>query len=286
MNDAAAPAAGASPPAMSASAALTEFAAPGHWQRIDFLSDLHLQASVPRTWAGFAQHLRETPADAVFLLGDIFEVWVGDDAADAPGFEHDALTLLREVAQHRFVAFMPGNRDFLLGTGGALAGAGSACLHDPCLLTAFGRTWLLSHGDSSCVDDVDYQKFRSHVRQPDWQAQFLRRPLADRRAFAQQARATSSARQALSNAHELWADLDAETVCSELQRTRTSVLIHGHTHRPAIHDLGNGLQRWVLSDWDLDHPSPRADVITLTAAGLTRLNVTQQLLTAPAGTAR
>lgn len=241
-------------------------AAPAHWVHIDLLSDLHLGPGTPGTLARLARHLADTPAQAVLLLGDIFEVWVGDDARHEP-FEADVTALLHNAAQHKALYFMAGNRDFLLGAD-MLADAGMTALPDPTVLDAFDQRWLLVHGDAQCLDDTAYQAFRRQVRAPEWQAQLLAQPLATRQALARQMREGSRAAQA---AQLMSSDLDAQACRDLLHEAQATTLIHGHTHRPGEHDLGDGLQRVVLSDWDFDTTPPRGDVIRLSATGLQRL---------------
>jgi UDP-2,3-diacylglucosamine hydrolase len=240
--------------------------APAQWQQVDLLSDLHLGPDTPGTLARLESHLARTPADAVLLLGDIFEVWVGDDARHQP-FEAGVVAMLREASQRLDLFFMAGNRDFLVGPE-LLADAGMTALPDPSVLDAFGQRWLLAHGDAQCVADTAYQAWRATSRSAAWQADFLAKPLADRQAFGRQARAQSRASQA---AQLMATDLDAEACRALLREAGATTLIHGHTHRPAEHDLGDGLRRVVLSDWDLDAQPPRGDVIRLSATGLQRL---------------
>lgn len=240
--------------------------APARWRQVDLLSDLHLGPDTPGTLARLAAHLAHTPADAVLLLGDIFEVWVGDDARHEP-FEAGVATMLREASQRLELFFMAGNRDFLVGAE-MLRETGMTALPDPTVLDAFGQRWLLAHGDAQCLADAGYQAWRATSRSASWQADFLARPLADRQAFGRQARAQSRASQA----EQLMAtDLDAEACRALLNEAGATTLIHGHTHRPAEHDLGGSLKRVVLSDWDFDAAPPRGDLIRLSAAGLQRL---------------
>ncbi|MFT7724639.1 MAG: UDP-2,3-diacylglucosamine diphosphatase [Roseateles sp.] len=245
---------------------IPRLAAPADWEHIDLLSDLHLGPDTPGTLVRLARHLAGTPAQAVLLLGDIFEVWVGDDARHEP-FEASVVTTLREASRRKALFFMPGNRDFLVGAD-LLADAGMAALPDPTVLDAFGRRWLLAHGDAQCLADAGYRAWRATSRSPAWQADFLAKPLADRQAFGRQARAQSRASQA---AQLMGMDLDADACRALLREAGATTLIHGHTHRPAEHDLGDGLKRVVLSDWDLDATPPRGDVIRLSATGLQRL---------------
>lgn len=245
----------------------TLIAAP-EWRAIDFLSDLHLAPGMDATLAALQQHLRSTSAQAVFLLGDIFEVWIGDDARfDA--FEQTCTDLLREASQRLSLFFIAGNRDFLIGPDMANA-AGMRRLSDPCRLQALGHALLLSHGDALCLDDTDYQRFRTEVRSSAWQQQLLARPLTERRELARRMRAESEALKRKQTPEE-WSDLDAEACRQWLDAAECKVLLHGHTHRPTVHELGNGRQRWVLSDWDCEAPNPRADVLRLDSVGLHRL---------------
>ena len=247
------------------------------WRRIDLLSDVHLHAGMPRTFAAWRAHLLGTPADAVLMLGDLFEVWVGDDARHQ-GFEADCVAVLREAARHRTLAFMPGNRDFLVGDA-LLAEAGVARLADPTLLLAFGGRWLLSHGDALCLTDSDYQQFRRQVRSAAWQAQFLALPLAERRRQAALMRDASAAHQA-DQGPARWSDVDDFGAADWLRKVGADVLIHGHTHRPAMHALPGGGTRQVLGDWDFDTSPHRASLLCLSAAGLQRLDAAAP----PAGT--
>lgn len=259
-----------------------ELRAPAHWQAVDFISDLHLQAADPATFACWEHWLQRPPAeraDALFILGDLFEVWVGDDVLDAPDGDHctdhafwrRCALALREHSRHTPVYFMVGNRDFLLGPAG-LRACGMQGLSDPTVLDFHGQRWLLSHGDALCLADTDYLRFRDQVRHPDWQAAFLARPLAEREAVARNLRQQSEARKRLGGSDpSLWADVDADAARSWLRGADACGLIHGHTHHPANHDLGHGLQRVVLSDWDaMAHP-PRTEVLRLDAGGLQRL---------------
>lgn len=256
----------------AAAAALDTWIAPPHWRAIDFLSDLHLSNALPRTLAAFEQVLLHSQADALCLLGDVFEAWVGDDAATLP-FEARVTQALRAAAQRRPLMFMAGNRDFLLGEAFCRA-TGMQPLADPCTLQAWGQRWLLSHGDAQCLADAEYQAFRTQVRQPAWQQAFLAQPLAERVALAQAMRQRSMQRHAQRPAQghggavESLGDLDADCCRQQLRAAGARTLIHGHTHRPADHDLGEGMQRVVLSDWDADHDgAARAEVLRLSADG-------------------
>ena len=246
---------------------VAELQAPATWRTVDFISDLHLHASEPETFATWQRYLENTPADAVFMLGDLFEVWVGDDAADVPGFEADCLAVLRQASSRVPLFFLHGNRDFLVGQRSMQAG-GVRLLDDPVVLDFAGRRWLLSHGDALCLDDVDYQKFRQQVRSAAWQQNVLAQPLAARQQLARSLRGQSEARK---RSEVTYADVDAPAARAWLRAAQATTLIHGHTHRPAEHDLGDGLQRIVLTDWDLAAEPPRAEVLRLTSAGPRRL---------------
>ncbi|MBT9504733.1 MAG: UDP-2,3-diacylglucosamine diphosphatase [Burkholderiaceae bacterium] len=249
-----------------------EHSASSAWAQIDFLSDLHLAPDTPATLAAFGRHLHDTPAQAVFLLGDIFEVWVGDDAR-FDGFEAQCTALLHLAAQRLQLFFMPGNRDFLVGSA-LLADVGMQGLSDPTVLTAFGQRILLSHGDALCLDDADYQRFRAEVRGQAWQTGFLSKPLEERRTIARGLRTQSEDRKRGQMPGD-WSDLDAAACLDWLAHAKADLLIHGHTHRPATHALAAGKERVVLSDWDLDgqHGPARAEVLRLSAAGLQRLSL-------------
>ncbi len=243
-----------------------EFHAPADWRTVDFISDLHLAADTPATFEAWAAHLRGTEADAVFILGDLFEVWVGDDSRRA-GFEARCAEVLADASTRRTVAFMCGNRDFLVGSS-LLKECGVLALPDPTVLVAFGERLLLAHGDALCLSDLDYQRFRAVVRSPIWQRDFLVRPLEERRALARGLRDRSEERKA-SQPSDAWFDIDTATAARWMHEAATPTLIHGHTHRPAVEDLAPGYTRHVLSDWDLDHAgAARAEVLRLRRAGL------------------
>lgn len=255
-----------------------QWRAPAHWQAVDCISDLHLQAGEPATFEAW-RHWLERPvaqrADALIILGDLFEVWVGDDALQGEGpdatFWRTCADVLRAHSQDTPIWFMAGNRDFLLGTE-ALKACGLQALQDPTVLDLAGRRWLLSHGDELCLADTDYQRFRAEVRSLSWQTDFLAQPLAQREATARELRRQSEARkQQTGHDPSLWADVDTDAAQEWLQTARATTLVHGHTHRPGAHDLGNGLTRQVLSDWDVTVTPPRAEVLRLSAQGAQRL---------------
>lgn len=234
--------------------------APPEWRAIDFISDLHLQASERNTFHAWRDYMQSSRADAVFILGDLFEVWVGDDAASEPAsFEHECAEVLKQAAAMRPVFFMHGNRDFLVGRD-LMRQCGTTLLADPAVLEFGGTRWLLSHGDQLCLADTDYLKFRVVVRSPEWQQDFLAKPLQERRAIARDLRRQS---EALKHSAREYADVDASAGATWLHDARASHLIHGHTHKPGDHSLGPGLYRIVLSDWDMSAQPRRGEVVRL-----------------------
>jgi UDP-2,3-diacylglucosamine hydrolase len=249
--------------------ALPELIAPPAWRAIDFISDLHLADDTPGTFDAWRGYLLQSTADAIVILGDLFEAWVGDDARHE-GREAQAAAVLSAASARRRLFFMVGNRDFLVGDA-MLRACGVAALADPTVLVAFGQRALLTHGDAWCLADVEYQQFRRRVRDPAWQAQVLGKPLAERRAMARGLRSESE-RRAAENAGQGFSDVDWSTAIEALQAAGATALVHGHTHRPASEALAPGLVRHVLSDWDLDHAGPaRAEVLRWTPAGWSRL---------------
>ncbi len=252
---------------------IAELRAPAAWRTVDFISDLHLQAAEPATFEAWQSYMLGTPADAVFILGDLFEVWVGDDAVDDPahGFEAGCARVLQQCAARRALFFMHGNRDFLVGPR-LMAQSGATLLDDPVALTFKGARWLLSHGDALCLDDVSYMAFRQQVRGAGWQQSFLSKPLAERQALARGLREQSRQQhEARKQSGQAYADLDTAATLQWLQAAHAPTLIHGHTHRPAVHDLGHGYRRVVLTDWDAGATPPRAEVLRLSADGIRRI---------------
>jgi len=245
-----------------------ELIAPSHWRTVEFISDLHLQASEPATVSAFEHYLRSTTADALFILGDLFEVWVGDDAIDEPGsFEAQGCTALFAASQRRQLYFMHGNRDFLAGPA-FLQRTGMTGLADPTVLVFGHQRIVLSHGDLLCLDDVDYQRFRIQARSSAWQDTFLAQPLATRRAQARGIRQESEAKK---QSGVTYADVDGPAAIGWLQAAGAGTLLHGHTHRPATHALTPDLKRVVLSDWDAAALPPRLETLRLSAQGLERI---------------
>jgi UDP-2,3-diacylglucosamine hydrolase len=216
-----------------------------------FISDLHLDPERPAITQLFGRFIDEEArgADALYVLGDLFEAWVGDDdPSDTGAFVAGKLRSLRDAGVP--VRFIRGNRDFLLGDDYARR-AGMEILPDPSVVMVHGKPTLVMHGDLLCSDDTAYQQFRAQTRDPGWQAQFLAQPLAARMAFAQQARAASKAHQSglqAQGAMDAITDATPATVEETFARYGIDRIIHGHTHRPKVHESAGGT-RIVLGDW-------------------------------------
>lgn len=216
-----------------------------------FISDLHLDAERPAITELFGRFLDEEArgADGLYILGDLFEAWVGDDdPSDVGAYVADRLAALSKSGTPSY--FIRGNRDFLLGDDYARR-ARMRILPDPAVVVLEGAPAILMHGDTLCTDDVAYQAFRAQTRDPKWQAQFLSQPLTARLAFAQQARAASRAHQSglkQEGLMEAITDVAPATVDATMARFGIPRLIHGHTHRPKVHAERNGT-RIVLGDW-------------------------------------
>ncbi len=245
---------------------IAQLQAPASWRTADVISDLHLQAAQPDTFEAWRRYMRDTPADAVFILGDLFEAWVGDDAAGEPGLAADCAAVLQATAARAALFFMHGNRDFLVGEG-FLQACRTTLLSDPTVLGFAGRRWLLTHGDALCLADTEYMRFRAQVRAPSWQREFLSKPLEQRKAIARGLREQSEARKRLG---EQYPDVDGAAAAAWLEAADAQVLIHGHTHRPAEHPLGRH-RRIVLSDWDALSQPPRLQALRLSASGAQRI---------------
>ncbi len=221
-----------------------------------FISDLHLEAQQPsinRTLLAFFSTIAEQ-ADALYILGDFFEYWVGDDQLETVMPIIKALRQLNDRGVRLY--FQHGNRDFLVGERFAQA-TGCTLLPEQIVVDLYGTPTLLMHGDSLCTDDVEYQQARRLLRHPQWQQQFLSQPLAMRLAQAQAMRAQS--RESMQGKAYAILDVNPQAVDTVLQTAGVTRLIHGHTHRPAVHEwqdtMGNKLQRIVLGDWHEDQPS-------------------------------
>jgi UDP-2,3-diacylglucosamine hydrolase len=249
-----------------------ELIAPSDWRQIDFLSDIHLDAAEPATFALWQAYLANTPADAVFILGDLFELWIGDDTLNSPqGFEHQCVSALKAVASRLNLFIMVGNRDFLMGQA-LMSQCHARPIEDPCTLVFNDQRFVLSHGDALCTADTEYQAFRKMVRSPQWQRDFLNKPLIERQGIARSLRAQSESKK---NSGTTYADVDPQTALALLESHRADILIHGHTHRPGQMDLSKGKSRLILSDWVANASPPRADVLRLQVAEQSKATITR-----------
>jgi UDP-2,3-diacylglucosamine hydrolase len=252
-----------------------ELQAPSRWRSVDFISDLHLHAADRATFSAWADYMRASSVDALFILGDLFEVWVGDDAAlVADSFEAECTGILRETSARLELFIMQGNRDFLMGPG-LMTQSGATALPDPTTLVFAGQRWMLSHGDALCVEDTEYQAFRLQVRSAAWQQSFLAQSLEQRLAIARGLRETSESRKKSAGRY---ADVDATAALALMDASQADQLIHGHTHKPGQHALAAGRSRTVLNDWDANATPPRAEILRISlqadgAASLQRLPV-------------
>ena len=217
-----------------------------------FISDLHLSADHPHSTAAFQRFIATLApqAETLYILGDLFEYWAGDDDRHDP-FHTEVINALHDVAAHGVkIYLMHGNRDLLMGDALAQA-AGATLLDDPTLLDLYGTPTLISHGDKLCTDDVEYQKFRVQVHDETFQKNFLAQPLAERKAYIEQLRKQSNAAKQSKGSAIM--DVNDDAVATLLREYRYPRLIHGHTHRPKRHEHvvdGHRCERWVLSDWD------------------------------------
>jgi UDP-2,3-diacylglucosamine hydrolase len=215
-----------------------------------FISDLHIDARHPEITGQFIDFVNAEArsADALYILGDLFESWVGDDAPDAA--QTAAIRAIRSLTSQGIPCFvMHGNRDFLLGPE-FCEHSGAKILPDPLILTLYGEPVLAMHGDALCTDDRAYQRLRATVRDVAWQRSFLRLSIAQRRALAGAAREGSQAHTAA--LEYAVADVNPESVAMAMRAAGAATLLHGHTHRPAIHPFsvdGRACTRIVLGDW-------------------------------------
>ncbi len=226
-----------------------------------FIADLHLKPSGRKTTRLFKQFVRDAApeAEALYILGDLFEYWAGDDDLQTP-FHRSITGALHTLAEQGTRIFiMRGNRDFLMQ--GALAEACNATLlADPTLIELYGTPTLLTHGDALCTDDTDYQAFRRQVRAPAWQQQFLALPLEQRKAQIEQLRERSESEKQRKTMSIM--DVNLQAVHDLMNEHNYPTLIHGHTHRPAHHLYhidGHICDRWVLGDWDKHANALRCD---------------------------
>lgn len=237
-----------------------------------FVSDIHLQASMPRTAAAFLDflHRRATKAQCLYLLGDVFEYWAGDDDIASP-FNQQIVQALRKVSEAGVALFwIPGNRDFLAGEKFAAA-SGASLLQEPYAALVAGRRIVLAHGDAQCTDDHAYMAFRAQVRQPEWQQSFLAMPLEKRKEIIAGLRDDSREAQKTKPCNIM--DVNRAAILSLFDASGADTMIHGHTHRPGYHAYEEGQKhylRYVLPDWDCDTQPPRGGWIAITTDGAIR----------------
>jgi len=243
------------------------------WRCVDFISDVHLSAPSQDVLLALETYLKHTQAHAVFILGDLLELWIGDDCLEDAHFEieQSCMQMLKHSSQLRPTHFMHGNRDFLIGQG-FIDPSGMRLLCDPCVLDTQGIRILLSHGDALCTTDLEYQAFRQEVRGKDWQTHFLALDLSERLSLAQNMRAQSQLKQSRLSKQD-YADLDSASCIDWLEHFNCKLLIHGHTHRPMRHALRQSLAREVLSDWDASATPKRGQVLRLLDGQLQRIEV-------------
>ncbi|MDD5329524.1 MAG: UDP-2,3-diacylglucosamine diphosphatase [Sulfuricella sp.] len=216
-----------------------------------FIADLHLCAERPQTTLIFEDFVRHTAsgAEALYILGDLFEYWAGDDDLADPHHARIAHLLAELSGSGTAIFILPGNRDFLMGEAFVTASR-ARLLSEPARIDLYGTPTLLMHGDMLCRDDTAYLAFRAMVRQPDWQAAFLARPLAERKAEIEALRRRSERDKQLKLAAQM--DVHSGEVAAVLRENGYPRLIHGHTHRPArhLHRVdGHDCERWVLGSW-------------------------------------
>jgi UDP-2,3-diacylglucosamine hydrolase len=219
--------------------------------------------------------MQSCTADALFILGDLFEAWLGDDVlgqTDGFAFENECVQVLTSCAAKRPVYLLHGNRDFLLGET-FFKQTGVQRLDDPCTLILNGQTLLLSHGDALCVNDLPYMQLRSVIRTSQWQTTTLAQPLATRLALATQIKMEKTGR---SSTFQSWMDVDTSAAVKCLRQHGATTLVHGHTHMPRDHVLESQLHCKVLSDWEGNCQPARAEVLRWQAGNWQRLNPSRQ----------
>ncbi|NRR30634.1 UDP-2,3-diacylglucosamine diphosphatase [Oxalobacteraceae bacterium] len=233
-----------------------------------FISDLHLQPAHPRTTEAFFDFLARHAAGAqqLYLLGDLFEYWAGDDDSSDP-YHQSIISALRRVSDGgTAIYWIAGNRDFLVGSDFAAA-AGLSLLPEIHVTEIAGQRIVLLHGDAQCTEDTGYMTFRAQVRQPAWQQQFVAMPLAQRKAIIAGMRENSRKEQS-GKSYEIM-DVTQAAIAQVFADTGCRLMIHGHTHRPALHQV-DGTRRYVLPDWEPEATPPRGGWIAIDASGAIR----------------
>lgn len=234
-----------------------------------FVSDIHLSPALPATTETFLGFLDKHAAftEHLYLLGDIFEYWAGDDDADDP-FHQRIIAALRALADAGVKLYwIGGNRDFLVGEGFAAA-AGLRLLPDPYIAELCGLRMVLTHGDACCTDDAAYMAFRNQIRDTEWQRQFLAKPLEQRKQIVEAMRMRSKEAQRGKPMDIM--DVNPQAIASLFKASEATVMIHGHTHRPALHsaDLdGRECLRYVLPDWECEGEKKRGGWLALSRDG-------------------
>ncbi len=224
-----------------------------------FISDLHLSACHTQSMAAFLHFIatKAPQAESLYILGDLFDYWAGDDDKDDPFFQQ-VTGALRSLYATR-VYLMRGNRDLLMGEILATH-CNATLLNDPTQLDLYGTPTLLSHGDTLCTDDIEYQRYRNQVNAPQFQKEFLSRPLIDRKTYIEQLRKRSNIEKQHKNIDIM--DVNSSAVANLLRDYNYPRLIHGHTHRAYRHEhlVDDHLcERWVLGDWDNGANALRVD---------------------------
>lgn len=237
-----------------------------------FVSDIHLHESLPATTQAFLDFLAgpARKAQRLYLLGDLFEAWAGDDDIETP-YHRRIVDALRTVSDAGVALYwMAGNRDFLVGKRFAQA-VGATLLNDPHSVSLAGSKLVLVHGDAQCTDDIDYMAFRAKARQVDWQRNFLAMPLAQRKSVIESMRDKSRTAQR-SKTYDIM-DVNADAIARLFEKSKASVMVHGHTHRPARHEhevSGKQRLRYVLPDWNCDAQPSRGGWLALDTDGTIR----------------
>lgn len=246
------------------------------------ISDLHLTPTMPRTaerFVEFCEH-EAKQIEALFILGDLFEYWVGDDAHRHSPFQREVARQLKQLSKSGVkVFFLKGNRDFLIGEGFAKEANWSE-ISDPSVVHIGGQSWILSHGDALCTADASYQRFRFWVRQSWVQKLFCMMPLSFRKGIAEKLRRNSTASYQKSQRFtpeisNIRSDVTKKACADLINEQKSAQLIHGHTHRPGLYQEAfndTSWKRWVLSDWDFDHPEtvlPKGSALRIDATGAT-----------------
>ena len=216
-----------------------------------FLSDTHLSAQSPTVYEKFIRYLDSIrrDADELYILGDLFDYWIGDDGIETLGHQPALDALSKLASSGTRISLMHGNRDFLIGTRFADE-IGATLITDPTVIQLAARPTLLTHGDSLCTDDIEHQRYREIVLSPKWQAAILELPVSERCARALEMRAMSEKNKKDKSLEIM--DVNEDTVIETMREFAVQVMIHGHTHRPAIHDMtieGKAARRYVLGDW-------------------------------------